>query len=272
MNRGIPSTYVVGDIQGCYVEFRELLGNAGFREGKDALWLVGDLVNRGPDNVATMRYIMSLPRSVVVLGNHDLHFVAVARGHQRAGRADTLADLLDAPDLDDMVDYLVHCPLMHVDEARRYVMAHAGLPPIWTVQDARRHASEVESVLRTDKLDTFLAGMYGNEPARWHDSLSGLSRLRIITNYFTRLRYCTAEGEMELTHKADIEPPGYKPWFTFPRPDQADWTILFGHWAALEGRTGDDRFVALDTGCVWGRELTALRLEDRRIFSVTRRS
>ena len=261
------TTFVVGDIQGCYAEFRELLSVSGFRASSDTLWLVGDLVNRGPNNIDTLRYIMSLERTVTVLGNHDLHFLAIACGHHKQSRSDTLDDLLEAPELDDIIAWFRKRPLLHVDQANDIVMVHAGLPPIWTVDKAIALANEVEATLRSDQFDDFLGAMYGDQPDTWHESLTGVDRLRIITNYLTRIRYCTQAGKLELTAKTDIKPEGFDPWFSFPRPDT--FRIIFGHWAALNGVTANSLAVALDTGCVWGRELTALRLEDGKRFSVT---
>lgn len=266
------TTLVVGDVQGCYGEFRELLAAMQFREGEDRLWLVGDLVNRGPDNVATMDYVMSVPGVVTVLGNHDLHFLAVARGFKRPVRGDTLEDLLASPRLGEIVDWLRRCPLFHRDPALGCVLVHAGVPPIWTLDECARHAREVETVLAGDDYDAFLREMYGNQPDTWDEQLAGQARLRIITNYLTRLRYCTPTGRMELTHKEKVRPEGFTAWFDIPRPAGEDATILFGHWAALEGRTGHPDRIALDTGCVWGRSLTGLRLEDRMFFSVPSRN
>lgn len=260
------ATYVIGDIQGCYREFRQLLSAAGYRAATDELWLVGDLVNRGPANVDVLRFLMDTPHVTTVLGNHDLHFVAVARGFKRPSGRDTISDLLDASDVDEFVDWLRARPLVHVDEDRRAVLVHAGLPPHWRVDECRARAQEVERTLASDEMDAFLAEMYGNEPDRWQEDLAGNARLRLITNYFTRLRFCRGDGTIELESKETEAPAGFSPWFEFPRPD--DFTIYFGHWAALEGHTTADFAVALDTGCVWGREMTALRLEDGRRFSV----
>jgi bis(5'-nucleosyl)-tetraphosphatase (symmetrical) len=261
-------TLAVGDIQGCYDEFRELLAVMEYREDEDRLWLVGDLINRGPDNVATMDYVMSLPDAIVVLGNHDLHFLAVARGIRKETRGDTLGDLLASPRLDDMVDWLRNRPLIHVDRTLGYVLVHAGLPPAWTLEVCVARASEVEAVLRSDNYVDFLAHMYGNLPDSWRDDLTGYDRLRIITNYLTRLRYCTAAGTMEFSHKANVQPEGFEPWFRIPRPQHEDFKVLFGHWAALGGHTGNPNIIALDTGCVWGRTLTGIRLDDGKRFSV----
>ena len=261
-------TVVVGDVQGCYDEFRELLAVMEYEEGVDRLWLVGDLINRGPDNVATMDFVMSLPDVIVVLGNHDLHFLAVSRGIREATRGDTLADLLASPHLDEMVDWLRTRPLIHADRTLGYVMVHAGLPPGWTLDECITRAREVEAVLGGDNYVDFLGHMYGNQPDTWRNDLTGYDRLRVITNYLTRLRYCTPGGTMEFSHKANVQPEGFQPWFRIPRPRGEDFKILFGHWAALDGHTGNPDAIALDTGCVWGRRLTGIHLEDGRLFSV----
>ncbi len=261
------ATYVLGDIQGCYREFRSLLDAVGFNREQDKLWFVGDLINRGPNNIDTLRFVMDLPDSVVVLGNHDLHFLAIARGHARPKGKDSITDLLAAPDLADLCNWLRQQPLMHIDHSRKTVMVHAGLPPCWDTPTCRARAREVEAILQGNDPDTFFAEMYGNEPATWSDSLTGNDRLRLITNYFTRLRFCKPDGTLELDSKETEAPAGgYLPWYDLPRPD--DYTIVFGHWAAIQGITGNPRAISVDTGCVWGRQLTALRLDDGRKFSV----
>lgn len=261
------STYVIGDVQGCYDELQTLLANLKFNPQHDAVWFVGDLINRGPKNLETIRFIQGLPNSCVVLGNHDLHFLAVASGAQTASPSDTLNDLLEAPDLPDIIDWLRHLPILHYDAAYNVVMVHAGLPPQWNLQTCLARALEIQQALTGPDYRNYLASMYGNQPDTWSDDLTGNPRLRIITNYFTRLRYCNAEGKLELLHKTDTAPSGYAPWFTFPRPEIA-LPILFGHWAALDGVTGVNTAIALDTGCVWGRSLTAMCLEDGTITSV----
>jgi bis(5'-nucleosyl)-tetraphosphatase (symmetrical) len=260
------STYAIGDLQGCFTEFEQLLDRINFDDGNDHLWLVGDLVNRGPNNAPVLDLIMSLSNVTCVLGNHDLHFLAVATGQKKQHRSDTLDDLLNNPRLPQYIDYLRHLPLLHYDADQQRALVHAGLPPQLGIEQCLALSREVETVLQSDEFPTFLSAMYGNEPPLWHDDLAGMDRLRVITNFLTRIRYCTAQGEMELTHKADIQPQGYAPWFTFNRNDQLQ--ILFGHWAALNGITGVKFAIPLDTGCVWGRELTALRLEDETYFSV----
>ncbi|MEX1237696.1 MAG: symmetrical bis(5'-nucleosyl)-tetraphosphatase [Pseudomonadales bacterium] len=262
------ATFVIGDIQGCYDELRELLANIKFDQDKDTLWLVGDLINRGPKNVETLQYLMALPRVHTVLGNHDLHLLAVASGIRSTSQGDTISDLLESTRLDEFVDWLRKQPLIYSSVDQQYVMAHAGLPPIWDLSTCIKRAAEVEAVLCSDNYEQFLANMYGDEPAVWSDNLTGTDRLRVITNYFTRLRYCTADGRMELDTKANSAPEGYAPWFSFPRHNDETFTLVFGHWAAIEGHTGVQRFIALDTGCVWGRKLTAYHLETGKRYSV----
>ncbi len=260
------STYAIGDIQGCFDELQQLLEKISYDPGGDELWLVGDLVNRGPKNTSVMDLLMGLDRVTVVLGNHDLHFLAIATGQQTQKPSDTLSDLLTSPKLDRYVDWLRRQPILHYDAIRNLVMVHAGLPPQWSLAQCLARAHEVESALRDDDYMEFLKAMYGNDPDTFDDRQVGMLRLRVITNCLTRLRYCTRDGQLELNHKADIQPAGFAPWFSFPRQD--DVTVLFGHWAALEGRADADFVRALDTGCVWGRELTALRLEDDVRFSI----
>jgi bis(5'-nucleosyl)-tetraphosphatase (symmetrical) len=245
-----------------------LLDAVEFDREVDTLWCVGDLINRGPHNLKTLRFIMDLGSSAVcVLGNHDLHFLAVATAGHTATRRDTIGDVLAAPELDEIVDWLRHKPLLHYDQRKNFAMVHAGLHPQWDIEYAMQRANEVETVLRGKQYKKFLVKMYGNKPSRWHDDLSGMKRLRVITNYFTRLRYCKKKGRLELNHKTNVAPKGYKPWFNHPREKQQDLNIVFGHWASLAGKVKTENLYALDTGCVWGKKLTLLRLEDRQRFS-----
>ncbi len=262
------STYVVGDIQGCYAELNELLALVGFNTETDKLCSVGDLVNRGPENLETLKLMMSIPGQVV-LGNHDLHLLAVATEAHQATRSDTFHDILSASNLDEIIFWLRQQPLAHCEQDQ-YLLVHAGIPAFWSGEEALALAGEVSNELRGDNWKAFLIDMYGNEPTTWHPDLSGIDRLRCITNYLTRMRFCTAEGELDLTHKTDIAPAGFSPWFNFPRDDEL--TILFGHWAAIEGITHQKNCIALDTGCVWGRSLTAYRLEDKEFFTVPARN
>jgi len=254
--------YAIGDIQGCYERLRDVLDKVDFSPSRDRLWVAGDLINRGPSSLATLRYIESLGNSaVVVLGNHDLHLLAVALGGHQTRRKDTLADILDAPDHDRLVDWLRQQNLCVHDPVRNLVMTHAGLPHIWTVSQAMACAREVEAVIRSEAAGEYFTHMYGNQPERWDATLQGMDRWRIITNYFTRMRFIAEDGTLELAAKesADSAPEGYAPWFQFPRSD--DVRVVFGHWAALEGKTGSDRFIGLDTGCVWGGTLTMMNLD-----------
>lgn len=264
------ATYAIGDIQGCLEPLKCLLEKISFDPQKDSLWLAGDLINRGPDTLATLRFLYQLrDRLTIVLGNHDLHFIAVYYGLRKQGKSDTLQQLLSAPDCADLVYWLRQQKLVHRDAHLGYAMVHAGIPPQWSLQEAVTRAQEVEAVLRSDNPEDFLAGMYGNTPALWRDELTGVERWRVITNYFTRMRFCNAQGELELQTKenADAAPEGFAPWFLFSQRKTAEDKIIFGHWAALEGRVNVPNVFALDTGCVWGGALTAMRLEDGVRFS-----
>src|SRR5690554_81458 len=262
------STYAIGDIQGCFDPLQRLLDKIQFDPSRDNLWLAGDLINRGPDSLATLRYLRSLgPTVKAVLGNHDLHFLAVAYGYKRPGSQDTLEPLLQASDRAELIDWLRQCPLLHHDPALGYTMVHAGIPPIWNLSEALGYAQEIEAVLQGDGLDDFLAHMYGNTPCLWQAELAGNDRLRLITNYFTRMRFCSAAGQLDLDNKtAASDNQQFLPWFAHPQHACANERILFGHWAALKGQANASNVVALDTGCVWGGHLTALRLDDGELF------
>jgi len=263
------ATYAVGDIQGCYSELQQLLQQIGFDPARDKLWLVGDLVNRGPDSLQVLRLVKSLGDSAItVLGNHDLHLLAVAEGTAELHRSDTLDEVLGAPDRDELLSWLRHQRLIYAEGD--YVLVHAGLLPQWSIKQADKLAHEVEKALRGDDYATFLARMYGNAPHTWNDELDGYKRLRVIVNAFTRLRICTAQGEMEFKFKGEVEkiPEGYMPWFELPERKSRKATVIFGHWSAL-GLKITPNVIALDTGCLWGGPLTAIRLEDRQLFQVS---
>ncbi|MGH8750194.1 MAG: symmetrical bis(5'-nucleosyl)-tetraphosphatase [Burkholderiales bacterium] len=263
------ATYAIGDIQGCFNALTRLLDKTGFEPERDTLWFVGDLVNRGPDSLAVLRFVKSLEqRAIVVLGNHDLHLLMVAEGYARMHKNDTLQAILDAPDRDELL-YWLRCQRM-LHAANGYVMVHAGLLPSWTVELASSLAGEVESALRGGNYRALAARMYGNQPAQWRDDLSGIDRLRVIINAMTRLRVCTAQGVMEFSHKGKAQdaPPGYLPWFDVPGRASRDAAIICGHWSA-PGLVLRDDLLALDTGCLWGGSLTAVCLENRRIFQVS---
>lgn len=263
------STYVVGDLQGCYTPLRRLLDAVHFDSSKDVLWLTGDLVNRGPESLACLRFVRDLgAAAVTVLGNHDLHLLAVALGGKPAKRKDTLDGILGASDREALLHWLRYRPLMHVDEQRRLALVHAGIYPGWTLTQAHVCAQEVEDVLQSDDGEAFLRDMYGNEPAVWCDTLEGMDRLRFITNAFTRMRICSPSNTLEFSFKGAVPeiPAGYAPWFTRTQLPEG-WRILFGHWAALNACTGHDNIIALDSGCVWGGCLTLLRLDDGTVYT-----
>jgi len=262
------SILVVGDLQGCYDPFRRLLDRAKFDPARDRLWLVGDLVNRGPQNVEVLRFVMALGKAAtVVLGNHDLSLLMYAEGFGKRGKGDTIEDVLAAPDRDEMLDWLRRQPLMHTEDG--FALVHAGLLPGWTVKQARALAREVETVLAGDDYRDLLANLWGSEPAGWSKKLSGWARLRVIVNAMTRLRFCTPDGEMEFKTKGEVDaaPPGCLPWFSVPERRSAGKTIVCGHWSALGLRVEPD-FIALDSGCLWGRELSAIRLPSREVIQV----
>ncbi|HEX5363641.1 MAG TPA: symmetrical bis(5'-nucleosyl)-tetraphosphatase [Gallionella sp.] len=262
------ATYAIGDVQGCYTELVQLLEAIRFDTGTDRLWLVGDLVNRGPGSLEVLRLVKSLGDSAItVLGNHDLHLLAVAAGAAELHRSDTLNEILAAPDRDELLHWLRNQRLLHAEG--KHVLVHAGLLPNWTVKQALKLAHEVETALRGDDYATFLARMYGNSPHGWDDSLTGQKRLRVITNALTRMRICTDDGEMEFKFKGEIQdiPPGYRPWFEVPKRASSEATVIFGHWSAL-GLMVSKNAIALDTGCLWGGPMSAIRLEDRELFQV----
>ncbi|GAA5317084.1 MAG: symmetrical bis(5'-nucleosyl)-tetraphosphatase [Candidatus Pelagadaptatus aseana] len=264
------ATYAVGDIQGCLTPLQCLLEKVAFNPEKDRLWVAGDLVNRGPDSLGTLRYLYNMRACLtVVLGNHDLHLLAVAH-HQRAlNRQDTLDEILDAPDGKELLEWLRQQPLVHHDSELGFTMVHAGIPPQWDIRKALKRSRRVEKYLQGPKFKRFLREMYGNHPSKWRSTLHGMKRLRVITNYFTRMRLCTADGRLDLSHKGSPKnaPKGYAPWFEHKKRKTRKDKIIFGHWAALEGQTGTKNIYALDTGCVWGGKLTMMRLEDEVLFS-----
>lgn len=267
------ATYAIGDVQGCFDELRRLLKKIRFDAGRDRLWFTGDLVNRGPKSLETLRFVRGLGQAAVtVLGNHDLHLVATALGGRHSAK-DTFADILAAPDCDELLAWLRTLPLIHVEGD--WLLVHAGLPPQWSLKDAREICAAASRLIASRKSDEFFhRHMYGDEPDRWSPRLRGWDRLRFVINCCTRLRVCTPEGRVALRYVGPPEqaPAGRLPWFSVPGRRTAAKTVLFGHWSAL-GRVHwpEHRAYGLDTGCVWGRELTALRLDDRQLFAVKSR-
>ena len=278
------STYAIGDLQGCAASFDALLDRIAFDARVDRVWLVGDLVNRGPDSLAVLRRVMALgDAATVVLGNHDLHLLAVSAGVRKAGRGDTLAAVLAAPDAERLLDWLRHQPLAHREslpdagpDRTDVLMVHAGVLPGWSADDTMRHAAELEAALRADDWRETLAVLFGNQPDRWSEALTGPERLRCIVNALTRLRYCSDDDRIDFKAKdapaaaGEPFPPlptGYRAWFDIETRRTRDTLVVFGHWSTL-GLMVRATVVALDSGCVWGGALTAIRLEDRAVFQV----
>jgi bis(5'-nucleosyl)-tetraphosphatase (symmetrical) len=260
--------YLIGDVQGCDGALQRLLDKIAFTPSRDTLFLLGDLVNRGPDSAAVLRRLMVYGASArCLLGNHDLHLLAIAHGVRPLHRSDTVHDILQAPDRPALLDWLRRQPLAlrETHDGEEILMVHAGVLPSWDAGKTMALAGELEAVLRGPDLPDFLRRMYGNEPARWDDRLQGDARLRVIVNALTRLRFCTAEGEMEFASKegAAGAPAGYLPWFEVPGRRTADVTVAFGHWSTLGWLHRPD-VLALDTGCVWGGCLSAVRLGQAR--------
>ena len=264
------STYLIGDVHGCYDELLALLKQGGVSLCCETLWLTGDLVARGPGSLEVLRYVKSLGDNVrLVLGNHDLHLLAVFAGISRNKPKDRLKSLLEAPDADELLNWLRRQPLMQIDEEKKLVMAHAGITPQWDLETAKQCARDVEAVLASDSYPFFLDAMYGDMPNNWSPELSGLARLRFISNAFTRMRYCFPNGQLDMYAKEAPEnaPAPLKPWFAIPGPVSNEYSIAFGHWASLEGRGTPEGIYALDTGCCWGGDLTCLRWEDKQYFA-----
>lgn len=256
------ATYAIGDIQGCHRELCGLLERVGFDPAHDRLWLVGDLVNRGPASLEVLRLVRGFGDSATVaLGNHDLYLLMVAAGFRKRGKDDTLGAVLKAPDCADLLDWLASRNLMQVEDS--FALVHAGLIPQWTVPQARALAGEVEAALRSERRGAFLSRLQGNAPECWRDDLEGQDRLRFIVNAMTRMRFCTPEGRLEFSAKGppEMAPSGYRPWYDLPDRASADHTIVCGHWSALGFRRLPG-VLALDSGCLWGGALTAVRLDD----------
>ncbi len=262
------STYAIGDIQGCYDELQNLLQLIQFNPHKDRLWFAGDLINRGPKSLEVLRFVKNLNQPIVVLGNHDLHLLILANGHPY--KKHTLHDILTAPDRDELVNWLRQQPLFHYDAQLGYVMTHAGIPPQWSIAQAKNYAAEVEAVLQSEHYSEFLEHLYNYSSGVWNPDADEWDKLCYITDALTRMRFCDEKGNLDLKIKGglDSQPPGYLPWFAVPNRAAQNIKIVFGHWAALEGQTNTPNVYALDTGCVWGRYLTAMRLEDGQRFSV----
>ena len=265
------STYAIGDIQGCYNELRQLVDSIQFNPDTDKLLFAGDLVNRGPDSLATLRFVKSLGDAAdSVLGNHDMHLLALSQGNLSHQSGSTLDDILSAPDRDELLDWLRHRPFLIFDDKTQSAVIHAGLPPQWSLSEARRYSQELEQTLQGDDFNAYCMDMYGNKPKKWKDSLQGMDRLRFITNCFTRLRFCTNKGKLSFSDKG---PPGtqqedFLPWYEVADRKTANDLIYFGHWSTLPLAKRNNAW-SLDTGCLWGGSLSAVRLEDQQVFQVS---
>lgn len=258
------ATFAVGDIQGCYDSLRYLLDELKFDQEHDTLWVAGDMVNRGPKSLETLRYLKSLgDHCVAVLGNHDLHLLAMASGIRRKKVKDTLTELLKAPDADELLHWLRFRPMLHHDAQRRVTMVHAGIPPVWTVERAVEQARQLETALRSEDYIKWLKIIFKNtKPQPWDDELKFKKKLRLTASYFTQMRFCNARGVLDLESKGSEPTKGYAPWFSFQESPCYQEQIIFGHWAALEGISGHDNIHAIDTGCVWGKSLTAINVDN----------
>ncbi|MGE3320094.1 MAG: symmetrical bis(5'-nucleosyl)-tetraphosphatase [Candidatus Berkiella sp.] len=264
-------TYAIGDVQGCFNELLALLSLIHFDPNQDTLWFTGDLINRGTQSLEALRYIRALPeRTVCVLGNHDLALLAAASGAITPKEGDTYQAILTANDKDDLLEWLRHRPLFHQDPQRQFILSHAGIYPLWSAAKAQNLAKEAEALLQGPEYHEAMHSMFGDLPNKWSDSLTGWDRFRFIVNAFTRMRFCDAHGTLDLGNKGGkTHHHAFLPWFNVPSRQTQQNKLLFGHWAALEGKTDTPRVYALDTGCVWGNALTAFCLETEQRYQVS---
>lgn len=264
------ATYVIGDLQGCYEALQLLLQKVSFEPTQDTLMFSGDLVNRGPQSLEVLRFVKTLPHMKIVLGNHDLHLLAIHFGRIPSKKKDTLRSILEAPDREELLQWLRRQSLCYVNQDENYALVHAGIANMWTLQKAEQLSREVEMLIQSEEFVSFAPQMYGNTPALWQEDLQGVARYRCIINYFTRMRYCYKDGRLDFDYKGPIakKPENLIPWFQLPERKSQNSKIFFGHWAAIGGVTNQQNLIALDTGCVWGNRLTAIRLEDMKRFHV----
>lgn len=263
------ATLLVGDIHGCYREWMKLLEKAQFNEHSDTLWLSGDLIARGADSLSVLREVYQLRHSIrLVLGNHDLHLLAVHAGLSEAKPKDKLDLLLSAPDRDELLEWLRVQPLLQVDMDKKIILTHAGVTPQWDLNTLTACAEEVQTTLAGPHYKSFLGKMYGDQPNSWHPDLSGSARLRFITNALTRMRFCFPNGELDMQcNSGPFDAPApLKPWFELPSQIDPSYTLFFGHWAALEGKNSKENVIALDTGCVWGGALSLYHFEQQKFY------
>ena len=269
------STYAIGDIQGCYSELQNLLNEINFDERRDELWFAGDLVNKGPKSLQTLRFIKALGvNAKITLGNHDLHLLAVAKNIRPLLKKDTIQEILAADDVKELIDWLKSRPLLITDDNLNFTMVHAGLPPQWSLENAKEFAKECELILQSEKINKLLAEMYGDTPNIWVNSLQDYAKQRFIINCFTRIRFCNSDGMLDFDTKVA---PGKQntsliPWYSLPNRKTKDNKIIFGHWSTVhignEKNFKQYNVYPIDTGCLWGGRLTAMRLEDEKVFSV----
>jgi bis(5'-nucleosyl)-tetraphosphatase (symmetrical) len=255
-----PPPLAFGDLQGCLTPFRELLAKAA-PSANTPLWFAGDLINRGPDSLETLREVMAMgDRAVAVLGNHDLHLLSVSAGIRKSKKGDTIDDILKAPDAEDLLYWVRHRPIAHYENGM--LLVHAGVLPQWDVDLTLELSHDLERALRRDNWKETLAGLYGNAPNRWSEDLKGIERLRVTCSALTRMRFCNRDGAMDFTTSGGLDsaPPDFMPWFDVPGRKTEDITVVFGHWAAL-GLTLRKNLIGLDSGCVWGARLSAVSLE-----------
>ncbi|GJM06529.1 MAG: bis(5'-nucleosyl)-tetraphosphatase, symmetrical [marine bacterium B5-7] len=263
------SIYVIGDVQGCFDPLQRLLAACEFEQNKDTLWFAGDLVNRGPDSLKVLQFVRSLPKVVTVLGNHDLHMLAVCKGVREMTEEDTFQDVMESDEKDALCDWLRQQPLLH--HQKQWTLVHAGLHPSWDLKHAQQYAKQLEEQLRGDDYLTFLSTCFCSAALSFADAFTDKAKNQFLVNVFTRMRFCDAKGRLDLQHKGDLstQPDGMLPWFSQENRKTHEEQIAFGHWASLRGVTNTPNVHALDTGCVWGEQLTALRLEDQQLFSVS---
>jgi len=269
------SAYAIGDVQGCYSELQNLLNEINFDERRDELWFAGDLVNKGPKSLQTLRFIKALGvNAKITLGNHDLHLLAVAKNIQPLLKKDTIQEILAADDVEELIDWLKSRPLLITDDNLNFTMVHAGLPPQWSLENAKEFAKECELILQSEKINKLLAEMYGDTPNIWVNSLQDYAKQRFIINCFTRIRFCNSDGMLDFDTKVA---PGKQntsliPWYSLPNRKTKDNKIIFGHWSTVhignEKNFKQYNVYPIDTGCLWGGRLTAMRLEDEKVFSV----
>jgi len=269
------SAYAIGDIQGCYYELQKLLNEINFDEKNDQLWFVGDLINRGPKSLQTIRFVKSLgDKAKVVLGNHDLHLLAVSKNIRPLSKKDTMKEILTADDIHELINWIKSRPLLITDNNLGFTMVHAGLAPQWTLENAKNLARECELILQSEKINDFLTLMYGDKPNIWSESLEGCDKQRFIINCLTRIRFCNSDGKLNLDTKVapGMQKKSLIPWYALPNRKTLDEKIIFGHWSTIH--LGNEKnfkkynVYPIDTGCLWGGQLTAMRLEDEKIFSV----